>query len=861
MKKKYRIKRTTPELVYVGSLLQQRHSEEPHKGILKWDVPKRKWDFIHIPNDYSYITLNVKDGEMPDLSHVTKKARVRIKHENTTGSRLIEIIAEIRKKYPEVEEITDVKINSIISGEMSGVNKIDVGDVRDINFQNEMIREFLIRRHSIDDETMNKIYELNKEIHLKIPPREIARNVIWKPDKFTFSNMFSYGANNKLDFSQLKGIIGLFSGNTNGKSNLVEAMCFTIFDKSPRAWKAVNAMNNKKNTFHSKFTFHIDEKEYTIKRDARRKKENDVSVVTNFSFERGKEITSLNGEQRKETNKNIRSRIGEYDDFALTALMPQVNNDKRNTNFISMRQGDRKELLSRFLDLMIFQYQYDIANDNMREVTTRLKDFEKREFSKEIADVSINLKKDKLEYKDKKNKRSEYDTIYKKINKEIKNQTSKLIKIDMTETDLDKLKDREKTHKNNIIMLKSGINESKNKIKELIKESKDKESILSGIDSNIEEKYNFIIEIKKHKSDIKNDYDKYKIKIESKKNQLGELNQLVFSEDTCISCQKNSKFVRSKLDNGDELNEEEKVLNTLESKLINFNKMLTKSNGIENEYNKYIDARDEINNLRNQITQYENKKMKMENRLDKEIRSLDDMNKSIQIYHQNESNIKHNDKVNKIINDWEEKLEIVEDAIKKIDREILDLYSKIEINKQKKIRIDEEIGYVKELEIKSNAYRYYMEAVERDGVPFSLISKTIPVIETEINNILSQMVEFRILFHIDQDKKDIFPMIVYGEDNIWPLELTSGMERFISSVAIRVALISVSSLPRPNFLIVDEGFGSLDAENANSLYMLFDYLKTQFDFVLIISHLDYIKDMADSHIEIKKENGFSKILN
>ena len=47
------------------------------------------------------------------------------------------------------------------------------------------------------------------------------------------------------------------------------------------------------------------------------------------------------------------------------------------------------------------------------------------------------------------------------------------------------------------------------------------------------------------------------------------------------------------------------------------------------------------------------------------------------------------------------------------------------------------------------------------------------------------------------------------------LELTSGMEKFISSLAIRVALINVSNLPRPNFLAIDEGFGTLDSENLN----------------------------------------------
>ena len=59
------------------------------------------------------------------------------------------------------------------------------------------------------------------------------------------------------------------------------------------------------------------------------------------------------------------------------------------------------------------------------------------------------------------------------------------------------------------------------------------------------------------------------------------------------------------------------------------------------------------------------------------------------------------------------------------------------------------------------------------------------------------------------------------------------MEKFIASLAIRVGLINVSNLPRPNFLAIDEGFGNLDSSNLNSIFRLFDYLKTEFDYIII----------------------------
>jgi DNA repair exonuclease SbcCD ATPase subunit len=85
------------------------------------------------------------------------------------------------------------------------------------------------------------------------------------------------------------------------------------------------------------------------------------------------------------------------------------------------------------------------------------------------------------------------------------------------------------------------------------------------------------------------------------------------------------------------------------------------------------------------------------------------------------------------------------------------------------------------------------------------------------------------------------------------------MERFVSSLAIRIALMNASNLPKSNFMIIDEGFGVLDAEHMHSMQTLFNLLKTHFDFILIVSHLETARDMVDTLIEIKREDGYSQI--
>ncbi len=58
--------------------------------------------------------------------------------------------------------------------------------------------------------------------------------------------MFSYGEDNVVDFTKLNGIIGLFAPNASGKSSLLDALCFCLFDTSTSAYKAVNVFNNQK---------------------------------------------------------------------------------------------------------------------------------------------------------------------------------------------------------------------------------------------------------------------------------------------------------------------------------------------------------------------------------------------------------------------------------------------------------------------------------------------------------------------------------------------------------------------------------------------------------------------------------------
>jgi exonuclease SbcC len=278
--------------------------------------------------------------------------------------------------------------------------------------------------------------------------------------------------------------------------------------------------------------------------------------------------------------------------------------------------------------------------------------------------------------------------------------------------------------------------------------------------------------------------------------------------------------------------------------------------GVEEQYNQLQELKTRYSKLKVILEKAEIEYKGLETKEELLQTQLDKVEEDIEKYYENEDTIETNKDLEKGIKEKEIIKSKVEGVIKDLTKVINGLNGSVTQLQSFIDNIKGKMGEVKELEEKNRLYTYYLDAVKRDGVPYELISKALPVIETEVNNILGQVVDFGVIMEVDG--KNINAKIVY-EDQEWALEMCSGMEKFISGLAIRVALINICGLPRPNFLVIDEGFGTLDSDNLSSLFGMMQYLKTQFDFIWVISHLDAMRDIVDGLIEIKKENGFSKI--
>ena len=849
-------------VAYAGSMVQQNHGEVLEKhGYLLWDIPTRTFTEHHIHNDYGFVTVDVVNGIIPSWvfneidTKLPKYPRLRLRFTNTEGSDMKLIIAELKQLF-KVAEITVTRTDTM--GQLktnSKLNKNIVGNVKDETFQNQLIRDYLKRQYLLEESELDKITDMNKELNTQIDDSDSMGNILWTPKEFNFSNMFSYGEDNKVRFDKANGIIGIFAPNASGKSSLWDALSFCIYDKTSRTNSSKNILNNRKDKFYCKFHFEIDGVSYFIERTAKYvRKGTAVKVDVNFWKEDGGIPTSLNGEQRRDTNSNIEKYLGTFEDFVLTTLSLQGN----NALFIDKSQSERKEILSQFIGVDIFDKLYQKAGDENRDNATLIRKFKRDDFTQKLADITDDLKSNGSEYKLAEIQLESSKLKEDGLNKEILKLNSKIVKLNADSgVTIDELESR-------LTILESKLTklvENKHKTQERITQREELQITLEEIldeynEEDLEEGISKLKENKIKQSKLESDIDKIKIKLDSLYERKEHLDSHKYDEQ-CDVCMENSQTIReqkAKVDS--DIGDGESYLNEFDETLSTLMLTIDSLKGYEVEWDKYTNAKDkedkldrEISQLINTLSTSETEEIRLETQVTQQKYLIDE-------YYKNEKQIKLNKEIRDEIVDVRSDLDKIKQIVKNSNADILSLNGKVSALQNQKETIEGRISEVKDLESQSKLFDYYLNALGKDGVSYELIEKSLPMIEGEVNNILGQIVDFGMQLEIDG--RNINAYLVYG-DQRWSLEMCSGMERFISGLAIRVALINVCNLPRPNFLVIDEGFGTLDSENLQSLFMLFTYLKTQFDFVMIISHIDSMRDVVDDLIEIKKVDGFSNV--
>ena len=202
------------------------------------------------------------------------------------------------------------------------------------------------------------------------------------------------------------------------------------------------------------------------------------------------------------------------------------------------------------------------------------------------------------------------------------------------------------------------------------------------------------------------------------------------------------------------------------------------------------------------------------------------------------------------------KLKSIDIKIKECKSEMFNLAQKIGECQANIKQLEQESVEFDRLQVEWQVYDFLLRATSWRGIPAYIMKKQLPIINNEMSNILQDTSGFTVELDITDKKTDIF--INYG-DSRRPIECASGMEKMVSSMALRVALGNVSNLNKSDMFIVDEGFGALDPQNLEAVTTLLQRLKTYYRLIMVISHVDVIKDSVDNIVDITKSGKDSKV--
>ncbi len=177
-----------------------------------------------------------------------------------------------------------------------------------------------------------------------------------------------------------------------------------------------------------------------------------------------------------------------------------------------------------------------------------------------------------------------------------------------------------------------------------------------------------------------------------------------------------------------------------------------------------------------------------------------------------------------------------------------------------------------ELSLLVSRYKRLEEAFGKNGVPALLIEAALPEIEAHANEILERLSNgsMSVRFVTQQaykntrrdDLKETLDIQISDGAGARAYEMYSGGEAFRVNFAIRLALSRVLAQragARLQTLVIDEGFGSQDEQGRQRLVEAINLIQGDFEKILVITHIESLKDAFPARVEVQKTPQGSRI--
>ena len=680
------------------------------------------------------------------------------------------------------------------------------------------------------------------------------------PVKLKLSNFTSYGENPpELNFTkfQLAAISGL---NGAGKSSLLDAITWCIWGTSRAGDSADSLIHSGESHMSVEFEFQLDNHRYAIKR-ARLKKGGGTTALELWSGTHNLTEGTIKATQEKIINALHLT----FETFTNSSYLRQGHADE----FTTKGPTDRKRILADILGLDHYDKLEEKAKEKIKEIQSKLQLLEYQTLEIE-AELSQKEERGNM-------KRLAEETIFKveekikSLEEKIKNLREQRETLKISSEQRDKLSQnflQNKKELQEIILQGKTRKEKIDTLRLELEKLKGTESELSKL-KDLQEQKEKMDEIREKKLELESKFSQILGQLNLKKQKAQALNQeieklkmqLAGAEKPgakCPTCGQEigkgeKKHVHKNLTN---------QINSLEKELskINFSpeedqvkKMETVLKSLIFDPKVYQAICSKLKDLEKAQTDKE-QMIKTQATLESEEKVVAEM----RILFQNKkAQVDTLEKEVAALPDLSEKLSRIDQKILETEQELT------------KVRSEEKNTLQKTKE----AFEELERAFGKKGIQAMIIEACIPEIEEEANKLLAKLTEGRMKVTLQTQREtktkladgergivETLDIIISDEMGERPYEMYSGGEAFRVNFCIRLALsklLTHRAGAKLQFLVIDEGFGSQDAPGRARLIEAIDAIRNDFEKILVITHIEELKEEFPVRIEVSKNSAGS----
>jgi DNA repair exonuclease SbcCD ATPase subunit/DNA repair exonuclease SbcCD nuclease subunit len=850
---------------YCGSTVQQNHGETNDKGFLIWDIQDKETFTVthHVlknPKPFTTVELTPK-GNMPRNLKVPDGARLRVITRHKISLDKMRRVMDIAKSRFKPESLSFVNKAGVRRDAVNVDDLSSTENLRDQAVQERLIREYL-KDYKPDTKTLERVFQLNSRYDAKVNGEESGlRNVEWSIKKMEWDNLFNYGKGNSVNFEKLNGVVGIFGKNFSGKSSVVDSLLYTVYNSiSKNNRKNLNIVNQQKTAGTGRVEIDIAGKTYIIERSTEKYKKKlygeeteEAKTDVNFSMidpVTGEE-TSLNSLDRNGTDKAIRNIFGNLDDFLLTSMSSQMG----AMTFINEGSTKRKEILAKFLDLDQFEKKFRFAKNDSIEIRALLKKLEDNNFDEDITQLRQKLSDNKKAYEEQNAvcaKLSSAQTQAKlritEIEELFNSAPVEIINIRKENQRFAKATSEKKACELKIAQARFQKTDILTQAASLTKLSEETNTEL------LDEQLSKCEELQNDLRDLET-----RLTLENRNKETYEKKVRILKGVPCGDEYSHCKFIKDAFQAKDLLETAKGTIAVLQKKFDEGTAKLIKMgfDKLQAQRKIHKERKSLLQELSTDATGLDLLIERTSNQIHELVNNISGIQTRIEVYELNKEAIENReDLITEQSNLQEEELKISSDLsiceskIMHLVKQDGGIEQQIEGTKEKKQELED-------LRVEYSAYDLFMRCTHSNGISYQVVKRMLPLINEEISTVLANVTDFEIFFEALNNKLDIF--IKHPKYEARPLEMASGAEKTLASIAIRIGLTNVSTLPKSDIMVLDEPGTALDAENLEGFMRVMEMIKGYYKTVFLITHLDSLKDIADMTIDIERQDGYAYV--